>query len=39
MLERLPAIWKEVQDKARSKHLNLDQAMRSALLGWLRRTG
>lgn len=35
---RLPAsIWGEVEEKARSKHLNLHQAMRAALLGWLRR--
>lgn len=37
---RLPAsIWSEVEEKARSKHLNLHQAMRAALLGWLRRAG
>ena len=37
---RLPeAIWKELEAKARSKHLNVHQAMRAALLGWLRRTG
>jgi hypothetical protein len=37
---RLPAaIWKEVEDKAEAKHLNLHQAMRAALLGWLRRVG
>jgi hypothetical protein len=37
---RLPAaIWKEVDEKARSKHLNVHQAMRAALLGWLRRAG
>ena len=37
---RLPAaIWKEVEDKAQAKHLNVHQAMRAALLGWLRRTG
>jgi len=37
---RLPAsIWSEVEEKARSKHLNLHQAMRAALVGWLRRTG
>jgi hypothetical protein len=37
---RLPAaIWKEVEDKAKGKHLNLHQAMRAALLGWLRRAG
>jgi hypothetical protein len=37
---RLPAaIWKEVEAKAQAKHLNVHQAMRAALLGWLRRTG
>lgn len=37
---RLPeAVWKEVEAKAESRHLNLHQAMRAALLGWLRRTG
>jgi hypothetical protein len=37
---RLPAaIWEEVEAAARAKHLNLHQAMRAALLGWLRRTG
>ena len=37
---RLPgAVWKQVEAKARSKHLNLHQAMRAALLGWLRRAG
>jgi hypothetical protein len=37
---RLPAaVWKELESKARSKHLNLHQAMRAALLGWLRRAG
>ena len=37
---RLPdAIWREVEQKARDKHLNLHQAMRAALLGWLRRAG
>jgi hypothetical protein len=35
---RLPAaVWKEIDKKARSKHLNTHQAMRAALLGWLRR--
>jgi hypothetical protein len=35
---RLPEdLWKELERKARSKHLNLHQAMRAALLGWLRR--
>jgi hypothetical protein len=37
---RLPAaVWKDVEDKARAKHLNLHQAMRAALLGWLHRAG
>lgn len=37
---RLPEdVWKEVEKKARSKHLNLHQAMRAALLGWVRRAG
>lgn len=37
---RLPdAIWRDLEKKARSKHLNVHQAMRAALLGWLRRTG
>jgi hypothetical protein len=37
---RLPAaVWKDVEDKARAKHLNLHQAMRAALLGWLHRVG
>jgi hypothetical protein len=37
---RLPEeVWREVEEKARSKHLNLHQAMRAALLGWLRRAG
>jgi hypothetical protein len=35
---RLPAaVWEDVEHKARSKHLNLHQAMRAALLGWLHR--
>ena len=35
---RLPeALWKELERTARSKHLNLHQAMRAALLGWIRR--
>ena len=35
---RLPAaVWKEIDEKARSKHLNTHQAMRAALLGWLGR--
>lgn len=37
---RLPAdVWKEVEKKARDKNMNVHQAMRAALLGWLRRTG
>jgi hypothetical protein len=37
---RLPdSVWNEVEAKARSKHLNLHQAMRAALLGWLGRAG
>jgi hypothetical protein len=37
---RLPAsVWKEVESKAKSKHLNLHQAMRAALLGWVHRDG
>jgi hypothetical protein len=30
-------LWKELERKARSQKLNLHQAMRAALLGWLRR--
>jgi hypothetical protein len=34
---RLPeALWKELERTARSKHLNMHQAMRAALLGWIR---
>jgi hypothetical protein len=37
---RLPAaVWREVEEKARAKHLNLHQAMRAALLGWVHRAG
>jgi hypothetical protein len=37
---RLPeAIWKQVESRARAKHLNLHQAMRSALLNWLKQVG
>jgi hypothetical protein len=37
---RLPeSVWKKLQAKAESKKLNLHQAMRAALLHWLRRTG
>ena len=35
---RLPeALWKELERTARSKRLNLHQAMRAALLWWIRR--
>lgn len=35
---RLPeALWNELERTARSKQLNLHQAMRAALLGWIRR--
>jgi predicted DNA-binding ribbon-helix-helix protein len=35
---RLPdALWKEIERTARSKRLNLHQAMRAALLGWIQR--
>jgi predicted DNA-binding ribbon-helix-helix protein len=35
---RLPeTLWKELERKARARHLNLHQAMRAALLGWIRR--
>jgi len=37
---RLPAaVWKQLERKARAKHVNLHQAMRAALLGWLSRSG
>jgi hypothetical protein len=37
---RLPeALWKQLERAAREKHLNLHQAMRAALLGWIRRAG
>ncbi|MBX3024105.1 hypothetical protein KF840_04265 [bacterium] len=37
---RLPeALWKQLETTARAKHLNLHQAMRAALLGWIRRAG
>jgi len=37
---RLPEeIWQEIEAKALAKHLNVHQAMRAALLGWLRRAG
>jgi len=35
---RLPEeIWTELERKARAKNLNVHQAMRAALLGWIRR--
>jgi hypothetical protein len=35
---RLPEVlWKELERAARAKRLNLHQAMRAALLGWIRR--
>lgn len=35
---RLPdALWKELERAAKAKRLNLHQAMRAALLGWIRR--
>ncbi|MBM4266648.1 MAG: hypothetical protein FJ144_08565 [Deltaproteobacteria bacterium] len=35
---RLPeALWKELERAAHAKSLNLHQAMRAALLGWIRR--
>ena len=37
---RLPdALWKELERTARAKRLNMHQAMRAALLGWIRRAG
>ncbi len=34
---RLPAeVWEQLERKARAKNLNLHQAMRAALLGWIR---
>ena len=33
------ALWRALEKKARSKHLNPHQAMRAALLGWLGRAG
>jgi hypothetical protein len=36
---RLPeALWKDLERTARAKHLNLHQAMRAALLGWIQRS-
>ena len=37
---RLPEdVWKDLDRAAKKKHLNLHQAMRAALLGWLKRAG
>jgi hypothetical protein len=37
---RLPAeVWAQLDDKAKSKQLNVHQAMRAALLSWIRRAG
>ena len=37
---RLPeALWQKLQRAARAKRLNLHQAMRAALLGWIRHAG
>jgi len=34
---RLPEpLWEELEKTARAKHVNLHQAMRAALLGWIR---
>jgi hypothetical protein len=35
---RLPeALWREIERTARARQLNLHQAMRAALLGWIQR--
>jgi hypothetical protein len=37
---RLPEdVWGDLERAAKKKHLNLHQAMRAALLGWLKRAG
>ena len=37
---RLPeALWKDLERAARARRLNLHQAMRAALLGWIERSG
>lgn len=37
---RLPeSLWNELERAARDKHMNLHQAMRAALLGWIRKAG
>ena len=37
---RLPeALWQEIERTARAKQMNLHQAMRAALLGWIHRAG
>ena len=34
-----PAVWKALERKAKSKHVNVHQAMRAALLSWVGRPG
>jgi hypothetical protein len=37
---RLPAsAWRQLEKRAKAKHLNVHQAMRAALLGWIERAG
>jgi len=37
---RLPAAaWRQLEERAKAKHLNVHQAMRAALLGWIARAG
>lgn len=37
---RLPvSLWNEAARKAKAKHLNMHQAMRAALIGWMRKAG
>ena len=37
---RLPkALWEAAGRKAKAKHLNLQQAMRAALMGWIKKAG
>ena len=33
------SLWAELERAARAKHMNLHQAMRAALLGWIRKAG
>jgi hypothetical protein len=36
---RLPeALWSQIEQEARSRHLNLHQAMRAAMIRWIQRT-